>query len=164
MSEYSKNIIFDKSDLESDFHKKQIEIASLNLDDFNKRFKSNIIIKYDSNHNLFFLISNYEKYGSVFLRSLSHKLSFFNNQNWSEGEFISDDLSRISYVYKGLFYSIKDNNYKFTKADDSELHLFITRFDSYFPLGIISGKGQQHYKETVQRMVDELKSIKYLIS
>ena len=46
MFEYSKNLSFDESLLESDFHRKNLEIGSLNLDDLNKRYSIDTEVEY----------------------------------------------------------------------------------------------------------------------
>jgi hypothetical protein len=166
--EISKNIIYDSEaikDSEFKFHTKQLEIVSLNLDDFNLRLNSNIKLHYNHIWNVFLLESKNEIYGDVFSRHISHCLAFFNDENWSEGMFIYRDLYNIKNVMINLLYHIKDNVESFKNNDVlmSELNLFLKRFSNYHPLGILTQSGEAFYKEESQKIVNELNSVLYLL-
>ena len=45
----------------------------------------------------------------------------------------------------------------------SELNLFLKRFSDYNPLGILTESGEVFYKEESQKIVNELKSVLYLL-
>jgi|26BtaG_2_1085354.scaffolds.fasta_scaffold08032_3 hypothetical protein len=164
----SKNIIYDSDKIssDSDFYTKQLEIVSLNLDDFNKRFNSDILLRYNHNWNTFLLESPNERYGDVFVRHISYCLAFHNDENWSEEVFINRDLINIKSVMFNLYYHIKDDVDYFKQNEDliSELNLFLKRFDnSYSPLGILSNKGSVYYKNELNIIVSKLKSVLHLL-
>ena len=165
----SKNIIYDSEAIkkyEFEFHTKQLEIVSLNLDDFNSRLNSNIKLHYNHIWNAFLLETTDEIYGDVFSRHIFHCLAFHNDNKWSESFFIQKDLFNIQSVMFNLFYHIKDDTeyFKQNKELNSELNLFLKRFDNnYYPLGILSKQGQSYYKEDCQKIVDKLKTILHLL-
>ena len=164
----SKNIIYDSEAIknsEFEFHTKQLEIVSLNLDDFNSRLNSNIKLHYNYIWNAFLLESKNEKYGNVFSRHISHCLAFFNDDNWSEEMFIYKDLFQIKNGMINLYYHIKKDPKWFKTDEDfsSELFLFIKRFDNYYPIGILSKQGERYYQIECQKILDELKTILHLL-
>lgn len=164
----SKNIIYDSEAIKSsefNFHTKQLEVVSLNLDDFNTRLKCNIKLHYNHIWNVFLLESTDEVYGDVFSRHISYCLSFFNNENWEEQFFIQKDLFSIRSVMFNLYYHIKDDTQYFKQNEELnyELNLFLKRFDNYYPLGILSTQGQVFYKEECQKIIDKLKSVLHLL-
>ncbi|KAB5491765.1 MULTISPECIES: hypothetical protein [Flagellimonas] len=165
----SQNIIYDSKGVQEsnfEFHTKQLEIVSLNLDDFNSRLKSNIKLNYNHKLNVFLLESDNEQYGGVFVRHIAHCLAFYNDDNWVEDSFIIRDLYNIRNTMINLFYHIKYDVDHFKQDDslNSELRLFIGRFDNeYCPLGILSPNGSQYYKQEVQKIVDELKSVLHFL-
>ncbi|SFZ94902.1 hypothetical protein SAMN05428642_105163 [Flaviramulus basaltis] len=165
----SKNIIYDSDGVKKsnfDFHTKQLEIVSLNLGDFNSRLGSNIKLNYNHIWNVFLLESSNQQYGDVFVRHISHYLAFYNDDEWLESFFVQKDLFSIQSVMFNLFYHIKDDVEYFKQNDElnSELNLFLKRFDnSYFPLGILSKEGSLYYSQEVQKIVDKLKSVLYLL-
>lgn len=164
----SKNITYDSEAIknsEFNFHTKQLEIVSLNLDNFNSRLKCDIKLHYNHIWNVFLLESKNEKYGDVFSRHISHCLAFFNDKNWSEELFIYRDLYNIKNVMLNLFYHIKDDAENFKKNDIliDELNLFLKRFSNYHPLGILTNNGEKFYKEESQKIVDELENILHLL-
>ena len=164
----SKNILYDSGAVDSnmEFHTKQLEIVSLNLDDFNKRLNSDIKLRYNHIWNAFLLESTNEKYGDVFVRHISHCLAFYNDENWSEEFFIQRDLFNINSTMINLYYHIKDNVDYFKQNEElnSELNLFIKRFDNgYRPLGILSNDGAVYYKKQIEAIVNNLKSVLNLL-
>lgn len=160
----SKNIIYDLEAVKNfqiEFHTEQLEIVSINLDDFNKRLNCNIKLHYNHIWNAFLLESKNEKYGDVFSRHISHCLAFFNDKNWEESLFINKDLKSIYDVMFNLHYHITQRTEYFKMSEDlqSELSLFIKRYDNFFPLGILSKEGEIFYKAELQKIVDKLQSV-----
>jgi len=166
----SQNIIYDKEAIKTsdyEFHTKQLEIVSLNLDDFNSRLNSNIKLHYNHIWNAFLLESNNEIYGDVFSRHISYCLGFFNDKGLLESSFIQKDLFTIKSVMFNLFFHIRDDFDYFKQSEELklELHLFLKRFDNnYCPLGILSNEGQIYYKEECKKIVDKIKSILYKLN
>jgi hypothetical protein len=165
----SKNIIYDSDGVKKsnfNFHTKQLEIVSVNLDDFNSRLGSDIKLNYNHIWNVFLLESSNQQYGSVFVRHISHCLAFHNDKNWEEPFFIQRDLYHIKNTMINLFYHIKDDVEYFKQNDElnSELNLFLKRFDNnYYPLGILSDNGQEYYSQECEKIVDKLKSVLHLL-
>ena len=160
----SKNIIYDSEAVknsEHNFHTNQLEVVSLNLDDFNSRFNSNIILQYNHIWNVFLLQTKNELYGNIFSRHISYCLAFYNDANWDEVSFISKDLRLIEDVMFNLYYHITQRTESFKMNDElnSELNLFIKRYDNFFPLGILSKMGEIYYRKELQIIVDKLKSV-----
>lgn len=164
----STNIIYDSEAIKNsqfEFHSKQLEIVSLNLDDFNSRLNSNVKLHYNHIWNAFLLESKNENYGNVFSRHISHCLAFFNDDNWSEEMFIYKDLFHIKNGMINLYYHIKKDPEWFKTDEDflSELFLFIKRFDNYHPIGILSNQGERYYQIECQKILEKLQTILYLL-
>jgi len=164
----SKNITYDfeaikKSEFE--FYTKQLEIVSLNLDDFNLRLSSDIKLHYNHIWNVFLLESPNEIYGDVFSRHIAHCLAFYNDENWSEEVFIFKDLFHIKNGMINLYYHINDNSENFKNNDEliKELNLFLKRFYNYYPIGILSKQGERYYQNECQKILDKLKTILHLL-
>ncbi|TBX65200.1 hypothetical protein EZL74_12475 [Flavobacterium silvisoli] len=163
--EISKNIFFEKNILnqeDKNIHSKQIEITSLNLDDFNARLNSNIVLVYNSDYRGFFLNSEDERYGRLFTRHIAHLLTYYNHrETWNETSFISYDLNLIKYDFEDLYLSIKNLNQNYTHNLElvRRLNLFKNRWNNYYPLGILSKEGEQQYKNELQKMVDKLNKL-----
>ena len=161
----SKNIIFEKEILnqkDKDLHSKQIEITSLNLDDFNMRLNSNIVLVYNYDFRAFFLNSLDEKYGRLFTRHISHLLAYYNHrETWTETSFISYDLNLIKYDFEDLYLSIRDlkASYIYNSELVRRLNLFISRWNNYSPLGILSKEGEEQYRNELQAMVHNLNKL-----
>lgn len=164
----SKNIVYDSEAIKTsdyEFHTKQLQIVSLNLDDFNLRLNSNIKLHYNHIWNAFLLESTDEVYGDVFSRHIAHCLAFYNDKNWTEDSFIYKDLFHIDNEMINLHYHINKDVEWFKTNEDlcRSLNLFIKRFDNYYPLGILSTQGQVFYKEECQKIIDKLKSVLHLL-
>lgn len=164
----SKYIIYDSEAIKNSeftFYTKQLEVVSLNLDDFNLRLNSNIKLHYNHIWNVFSLESKNEIYGDIFSRHISYCLAFFNDENWSEESFIYRDLYSIKDVMINLFYNIKDNPEAFKTNDVlmKELDLFLKRFSNYCPLGILTPNGEKFYREESQKIVEDLKTVLHLL-
>lgn len=161
----SKNIIFEEDILnkeDKDLHSKQIEITSLNLEDFNTRFNSNIILVYNSNYKGFFLNSEDERYGRLFTRHIAHLLAYYNHRKtWNEASFISYDLNLIRYDFEDLYLNIKDLKQDYIENSElvRRLNLFKSRWNNYHPLGILSKEGEQQYKNELQKILDKLNTL-----
>jgi hypothetical protein len=168
MEEISKNIIFDSKILESknqQFYINQLKITSLNLDDFNKRLNTNIILRYHDALNGFELETQYPKYGNLFVRHLSHYLAFYNNRNWLQPDFISYEYFILKSIHDHFYYSLKEKgkSYQSDIILNEELSIFLHRYDNYFPLGILDKAGENEYKYYSQDLVNSLKKLKLSI-
>lgn len=162
--EISKNIIFDNEILkkkeENELSIRQLEIASLNLDDFNQRLNSNIKLTYNSQYKSFFPTSRDEKFDNLIARYIAHLLSYYKNRNdWNEANFIDYNISLIRHEFEDLYLSIKEigKDYSHNSGLRQRLSLFIKRYDDYYPFGIFTDEGQQLYKSELQKMVNSLK-------
>lgn len=168
MEEISKNIIFESKILESqnrEFYKNQLKITSLNLDDFNKRLSTNIILRYHESLNGFELETQYPKYGDLFIRHLSHYLAFFNNKNWIQSDFITYEFFILKLIHDNFYYGLKEKgkDYPYDISFNEELSIFLLRYDNYFPLGILDKIGENEYKEYAQKLIDSIKKLKLSI-
>jgi hypothetical protein len=167
MPEISDNIQYDKSIIQSDdskFYTKQLEIVSLNLDDFNQRFNSDIVLKFDHHYNSFYLVSPNEPYrGDMFIKHISHLLGYYNNREFiEETNFINNDLRIINNVARGFINVILFDNSDYKKSDEfqTDLNNFLTRYENYCPLGILTEKGEKHFRNYLTEIYNRVLSAK----
>jgi hypothetical protein len=151
--------------LRSDFdfsispHKENIELATLNIIEFNKNFVDNkVIIKYNPSSEKFETID--DKYSSNFIVSeINHFLYW---QNLVDKEAHIDTY--LKSIDNRIFSKIRalSNNYadKVTQHDVNYFNkrkeeVFLSLFN-FYPVGLLSHKSEKYIEQEINRMCGEM--------
>lgn len=166
----SKNIIYNNEDIKFsenyNFHIEQLEIASLNIEDFNKRLNLDIKLSYSPKFSYFLAVDYSVYYERLFSNYITSLLSYQKGfQNISEEDFIRIDLQNLNNIMQGFKISIISNKEQVKNSDEIlfELKLFLKRYTDYCPLGILSQQGQEYYKNELNKIVEQLYKVMYML-
>ncbi|WP_026710756.1 hypothetical protein [Flavobacterium filum] len=151
--------------LRSDFdfsispHKENIELATLNIIEFNKNFVDNkVIIKYNPSSEKFETID--DKYSSNFIVSEINHFLYWQNLFDKESH-IDTYLKSINNRIFGEIRTLS-NSYvgKVTKNDidyfnDRKGEVFESLFN-FYPVGLLSYKNEKYIEQEINRMCREM--------
>lgn len=144
---FSNNINFDQAILKSEKAEvlsHYLNIASLNLDDFNARLNLNIHLRYDENECKFVLADNYSQESIKIVYKINW-FNWFSVQPDFEGEFQERYLNSVLAERDDILQSIRFPIYLTKSVNRSDIDFFnsnkdffINKYKNYHPLGFLS--------------------------
>ena len=164
MFEYSKNLSFDESLLESDFHRKNLEIGSLNLDDLNKRYSIDTEVEYkeiDGQYK-FKSVNRLAPYTTIehFLNNYKFWSHLDDKRSKEQIEFFISD-AKADYSKATAFISPKEtltpeNKQRNIQWFISAKERFKKIYKDYYPLGFLENDSEQEISRRLANLCDEL--------
>ena len=153
----SKNISFDKELLNDNKQRKNIEIGSLNLDDYNLRMGANHKLTYNGK---FIRTVDNPNIESILALRFNDYLSIITTEDFFVDHHIQGVRDRKDEIMN--YFEISKRTGKIKKEDydytEKSVDLFEREFLNYSPLGFLSDDGVNTIKNQVNEMVKELKT------
>jgi hypothetical protein len=161
----SKNLLFEYNLLENPEHKKNILIASLNLDDFNERFNSKIKLQYNPQFRSLVPKGNYDEKAELITLRIYSYFAFARNKEEEEDFILRILLYLRDFNLNQILEMIRDE--RTNKKTFKELvNNFKNHFVGFYPKGILSKNGEKRFeKETLaygKVLDDRLESINFM--
>ncbi|UUV20384.1 hypothetical protein [Paenimyroides aestuarii] len=138
-----KSIYVDR-EIKKDLSSSQIfnlGIVSVNLEDFNKRFQSNIVLEFDSFTNTFSCLSDENDLGAWFCDGIGELLAFANNPNHQTKDIIDQYINSRKTEVDHLRISSLFESYR-------------KRYIHYTPIGFLNDANEMYIKNQMDVLLD----------
>lgn len=138
-----KNIYIDR-EIKKDLSSSQIfnlGIVSANLDDFNNRFQTNIVLEFDSFTNMFSCLSDKNDLGVWFCDGIGELLAFANNPSNHKKDIIDKYINSRKTEVDHLRISPLFESYR-------------KRYIHYAPIGFLNDANEMYIKNQMDVLLD----------
>lgn len=165
--DYSNNIQISSDFLNSDkvdIHNRKLEIASLNLNNYNSKFDNHICkLIYNSDDLDFYPLNKDDKH-SIFITSQINYFTWWDLQTDTyKNDMVNTYIHNIYNMYYQKVYSIISFNLIIDRSVKSDLdwffkerNLFKLRFKDFHPIGFLSVEQELKIKTEFNRLCQEL--------
>lgn len=154
----SKNIMYNSKILnseKSDVHRQNLEIASINLDDLNKRLNSDVSLLYDE-LKFKFKYDTYSELAFDFKTIINQRCTWAHQDDKNSDDWVKPCIDSIlkekddilTYANNPLLLDIEHFKYLRNK--------FVKRYKDHSPLGFLSSEVEQKIKDLANNYCSDL--------